>query len=487
MSKRIEKGFIDRLLNGKLLGKRKLGLPVKYNFDLPAYESLFIDKLYFPKNNFDKLIGNVFERCLPGIQYFIWNDQIRWAREHGYTIAEKFFTTFRHSNTITLHALAQMVHPYGYLDMQKKDQFIRKVASLLPGIEAPDWAQQSKRVPDCDYNSLTVPYEATRHIERETTPAPHYNAATYTVINNLFDQRWNVGYSAQRLFYNEDLRGDFYRTGLLSKQEKEQIHGWYNDAQRHSQKDKITSMTDDERVQYEKNVERWDNNFKEFFPEVHNSLKSNHITHKYDEPYYERNMNDIRGSIFTSKWISALEKQTFNDEEINRIHDFFLNNNSHSFFEKIGETIEGNSTYHKFIAELNFPDILKIDRFTVYPPEKQFIDIMDENWGICFDTVDTFRRLYLQMIKNQNSNSNINSLVLEEVYNPLFRLILSKEYKYDVKQTESISLRAIQNGVSVESLEKLCERAKNESLLTSTAVLKQVVDTQIRDIVKQFN
>ena len=311
MTKRIEKSFIDRMINGKLLNKRKLGLAIKYNFESPLYESLFIDKLYFPKNKFDKVICNIYEKMMPGFQYFIWNEQVKWAREYGYTLSEKFLTNFRHSNSITMHALAQMVHPYGYLNAQRRDQFIRKTSSLLPGIEAPEWAQESRRVYDIDLNSAMIPYYATKEVEKESTPSPHYNFSTYNVINNLFDQRWNIGYPSQRLFYNEDLRGDFYRTGILTNEDKKQIHGWYSDSQLHSQKDKIDSMNDDRKVEYERNIARWDNNFKTYYPEIYNNIKENKVLHKYEEAYFERNMNDIRSSIFSSKWLTVMESNQF--------------------------------------------------------------------------------------------------------------------------------------------------------------------------------
>lgn len=488
MTKRIERRFIDRLINEKLLKKRQLGLPLKYNFDKPQRDSLFIDKLLFPKNKLDRLLANCYERIMPGIQYFIWNDQVRWAREHGYTLAESFYTHFRHAHTITMHAMAQMVHPYGYLNAQKRDQFIRKIAVLLPGIQAPDWAQENRRVYDLDYNSFMIPFEATREVEREATPAPHSNQPTYTVIHNLFENRFNFGLNAQRLFFNEELRGDFYKTRSLSKSEKDIIHGWYGpDSQKDSQKDRLEGLSDEQRAEYNRNLERWTNNFKEFYPEVFNTLKKNRILHKYDEPYYERNMNDIRGSIFTSKWISAAEKNAFNNEDLNRLHEFFVNNNSAALFSFTENGIEGNETYKKFVSELKFPDILKIDRFISYPPEKQFYDMLDQNWGISFETVDTYKRLYLQMIKDKNTNAEVNALVLEEVYNPLFRKVLSREFNYDLKQTESFCLKALDNGVSIQKLSELAHASSENVAMTSSASLGNMVKSQVREIVKHLN
>jgi len=38
MSKRIEKGLLDRFFNGYLLGKRKLSKPMKYFYNRPAQD-----------------------------------------------------------------------------------------------------------------------------------------------------------------------------------------------------------------------------------------------------------------------------------------------------------------------------------------------------------------------------------------------------------------------------------------------------------------
>jgi len=471
-------------LNLNLFKKRKLGLAVKYNYDAPTLENRFYDRLIFPKNFFDKLVGSVYEKCLPSIQFFIWNDKIRWARESGYTLTENFFHHFRHANSITMHAIGQMLHPYGLLNAQRRDQMIRRTQVLLPGIEIPDWAQETRRVHDLDYESVMAPFKATNEMNRESTPAPHINFSTFTTVHNIFEGRWQLGYSAQRLYFNEELRGDFYRNGLITDNEKKIIHGWYGDSQSGSQKDRIDGLSDNERAEVLKRMDKWTNNFKKYFPDVYDTVKTNKIYHKYEEPYYERNMNDIRGSIFTSKWIDAIERGVFSEDDQRNIQLSLLEGDNSGFFNITHDSVSGNETYVKFIKEFNLPDVLKLDRISAYPPEKQFIDALDSNWGINFDTVDTYRRLYLQMIKNNNSNSEVNSLVLEEVYNPFFRKVLKNEFKYELKQTESFVLKAIENGATVEKLSLLSNSASESTFISSNANLNRFVYSQIREIVK---
>ena len=195
-------------------------------------------------------------------------------------------------------------------------------------------------------------------------------------------------------------------------------------------------------------------------------------------------MNDIRSTIFTSKWIEALDNRKFSEEDLIKIQSFFLNNDSSSFFETNEEGIQANETYKKFIEELNFPDILSLDRFRAYPPEKQFYDKLDEQWGINFETVDVFRRLYLSMVGSNNYTQEETNLILEEVYNPLFRKFLFMKYDYNLNQDESVVAAALKNGVSIENLQEMSNQAAENVNLTSSANLSKMVYNQIRDILK---
>lgn len=490
MAKRIEKNILDSLINGKLLGKRKLDKAVKYNYDAPRgrTQSTFMDRLYFPKNKFDKLVGNMFERILPGLNYFFYKDEIYYAREHGYTIAEKLYSDFRHLHYKALFAMSQMMHPFGYAEVQRKDAFIRRIYTLMPGIVAPDWAQESKRVPDMDINSLTNFISMKGEVYSESTPHQHFNQTLFTAVQNLANVQWYFGRYAQRMFYNEELRGEIYRYGKLTDSDRNTIHGWYARGQADHQKDRLDGLSEEERQEVLSQKERWDNNFINTFPEYFKEIKYHGVYHKYEEPYFERNMQNIRSSVFTKKWLDALVNKTFSDDEIQEIYHFFLGENIESFFSKNenGE-YEGKAVYNKFVKELEFPDILTLDRLTTYPPEKQFYDLMDNNWGIDFDTVDTYRRHYLNMIKN-NSDVSVNKYVIEEVYNPLFRKIMSEHVgDNNIKQTESYTLKAVEKGVSIEELKDISNKSNSNTILTSSAILDKMVNNVVREVVKSLN
>lgn len=486
MAKRFEKGIIDNLINVKLLGKRKLGLPLKYNYENTAMKKngRLMDMLYFPKTQLDKFVGNVYERCMPGLKFFFWDEQVKWARHHGWTLGEKFFHSFRHAPNIQLHSLAQLVHPWGYLEGQRRDAFERKVDGLIPGMKVPDWAHETRRVKDFDVNSIRVPVESLNMVFAESTPAQHLSRSMYFAPQYFLLQKNAFGYPAQRLFYNEDLRGDFYKNGYKTKEDKDIIHGWYANSQDDSLRDRVECMSEKERVEFEKNKERWDNNFEEFYPELSNKT-FNPCVHKYEEPHFERNMQEIRSGIFASKWIEKVDR--FSGEEIHAIHEFFLNENTEAFFtqESKDDEVQPTELYKKFVKELDFPDFFEIDRFTTYPPEKQFYDLLDSNWGIDFDTVETYKNHYIQLIKN-NPDTEASSLVLEEIYNPLFKSYLKEQLNEDLSQTQSYVLLALEKGKSINELNEAAKGFRENVHITSTQVLDHMVQNQVRKVVKTF-
>jgi len=497
MSKRLEKGIIDSLINSKFLGKRKLGLPLKYYYEtnIMKKNGRFYDMLFFPKTNLEKMLVNTYEKCMPGLKYFFWDEQVKWARHHGWTLGEAFFHNFRHAPNIQLHGMAQLIHPWGWLEGQRRDAFERKVDSLIPGIKVPDWSHETRRVNDLDMNSVRVPIETVQQIYKESTPSQHINRSLYFAAQYFLGQRNVLGFPSQRLFYNEDLRGDFYSNGLKTESDKKIIHGWYADAQQDSFKDRVESMSDTERVEFEKNVDRWDKNWQEFYPEL-SIKKSNAVLHKYEEAHFERNMQDIRSAIFTKKWVD--NSNQFSGDEIQSIYEFFVMENSEAFFtfpanRTIQATLKHNShdeaqpteLYKKFIKVLNFPDFFKIDRFTTYPPEKQFYDLLDTNWNVDFDTVDSYSSQYIQLIKNSH-DSEAASLVKEELFNPHFRSTIKNQYNYNLSETESYVLHAVQNGVSVNELHEVANRSREEVYLTSSIVLDKMINSQVRKVVKTF-
>ena len=112
--------------------------------------------------------------------------------------------------------------------------------------------------------------------------------------------------------------------------------------------------------------------------------------------------------------------------------------------------------------------------------------MLDNNWGINFDAVDSYKKLYLELSKN-NEDPKVTGLIKEEVYNPLFRQLLKEKYGYNLSQTESFVVKAVQNGVSSEELNYIASNARENVLVTNTKVLDNMVNTQIREVIKSMD
>lgn len=487
--RRIESGFFDSIVNKLLLGKRKLGLPTKYYYNnvQDSKNSRLMEMILYPKTRLDRFLFNTIERFMPGMKYFIWDEAVFWAREYGYTLGEKLYHTFRHAPATQMHVLGQAVHPWGWLENQRTDLFIQKTQALIPGFQTPDWAQGHRRSYDLDLNSIRVPQEAMDMVFQESTPSQHINTAgsLYFAAGNLAAESNVLGYPGQRVSYNEDLRGDFYKNGYLTNGDKSIIHGWYANSQGNSQRDRLKNMSESELQEHKECVSRWNKLMEEFRPELKSS-KYNPVGHKYDEQYFERNMQEIRSAVFTDKWIKAID--SLSPEEVQSIHEFFLNGNTEAFFTRATESDEYRPTplYTKFVKLTGFPDITNIDRFITYPPEKQFYDIMDKNWGISFDMVDSYRSRYSTLIKDRIGSEGSN-LVMEEVYNPLYRHLLKEKLKYDLNQNTSYVLEALNKGVKLSELEELSKSARENVFIASNEVLSNMVNSQVRNIVKTFH
>lgn len=485
MAKRLEHGILDRLINKNLLGKRKLGLPVKYHYDLPHRSSRtrIQDMIFFPKNKLEKFLSSIYERCLPGVKFFIWNPIIEASRSCGYTLQEKLFHSWFSSPNAAKVAMAQSIHPWGYLEGQRRDAFYRQTFSLMPGFDLPDWAQETKRHHDMDWNSILTAKDSFREVYRDSTPSPQIEPNYYFAINHYAMQHNILGYPAQRLFYNEDLRGDFYRNGYLTKSEKNIIHGFYGDSQGEHMRDRINGLSEEERVEQEQNAKKWDSLLNEFFPELQNGVR-NPVLHRYEEAYYERNVDDIRSAYFTAKWMKAASE--FTQDEVQKIYEFFLQDNTEAFFiqESAEEEAVPTDLYKKFLEKLDFPDFFEIDRFTTKPPEHQFYDLLDIKWGINFDVVDEFRNKYVRLAGN-NTDSAVTSLIKEEVFNPFFRYIVQN--KYGKSDDKSVVLAAIEQGATIKDLNELSSTARENTYLTNNKTLKQMVDGQVRKVVKTFH
>ncbi len=444
----------------------------------------------FPKNKFQKFVSYAFERSMPTLQYFIWNPMTYHARKSGWTEQEKLYHNFWRGDFMIYHSYAQSMHPLAYNERQRADQFFRRLEDVLPGIEAPEWAQQHRRGVDFDFDGMMNPYRAMETVYQESTPKTHYGTTYPSAISHVGNYRFLLGVWAQRLFFNEDIKGNL-KDGYYTEEQKKNLNSWYSTAEDFNKLNNL-SRTKEQIEEDNKNIEKWIKNFDTFYPEYKN-YKVNAAPAKFREPYFERTVEDIANSIFISKWMNALEKKVFSSNEIQQIYEFFIHQRDDVFWNQSEEDglFKPTELYNKFIKELNLPNVFQLEKYTSKVVEEQYKDLQQINYGINFTTVETFKRQHLKFLsevtdKNISSTDlkQIRSFITEEVYNPLFRQKVAQFAKGAQGSYVVAAYKA--NGTSaLKELETLHAQTKDELHFINRENHNAYV-SRLRNVVKTF-
>jgi len=460
-----------------------------------------MDAIIMPQNKFESIVSNIFERSLPTLTYFTWRVQMLQTREQGFTVQEKFFNHFFKQKNIYFHAYSQQLHPWSYIDRQRADQFFRRVNTLIPGVECPAWAHQNRRVPEVDFQSLFNVAGSYNQVSQESTPSPHYNTPNYFTLQHFFNNRYNFGVYGSRVFFNEQPRGDFNTTGYYSKSDLDMINSWYANDQ-NSYGFKLLGKSNEELAALKSNIERWKKNFEIYFPET-KKMKVEPTSHKFSqEPYFVRNVEELRDKIFTQKYLDALRNNTFNEAEWTQIKEVLLAGVDSHFFERSSQDDQLHATelFKKFTTAFDLPDLFSCTSKSGKLPENQFLDKTELRWNINFHTVftarDTLEKLELQFRHNNKfylelQSSGLSSsdklrvfnqvrlLLSEEVYNPLFVSRLSANTAGNVVSQNINSLDDINRLIEIlnqtkDELRFLNRKSFTEFLVRCRTVLQTV-------------
>jgi hypothetical protein len=456
------------------------------------------DAIIFPKNQLEKVFSNIYERCLPGISYITYKVPMQWFREQGWTMQEAFYFNFFRWENFYYHVFSQNIHPFGYLERQRADAFIRRMNTLLPGIKAPDWAQNWRRMPDMDFDSLSTWDKAIKTAYSDATPMPHANYPIYFSVANYLNVRYQWGWIAQRFFYNEELRGDYLHTGYFSKEDREAMDTFYGNTNGVDFLKK-QSMTKEETEERKKNLEKWKALFEEFYPELKN-LKLNPKSEKIDEPYFERNVKEIRDYMVAESWIKAMESNTFNQEELQKIYEFFLQERTHHFWHLSEEDGKYHATdlYNKFTKALNLPSVFELNKFTAKPIHHQYQDLYEIKNNITPYTVDNFRKIHHTFIKDESYQNLpkdlqkvVNKLISEEVFNPVFRRSIKSGYssiKFDNTKSHVLAVISQSNNhqQDINKLYDAIEESKNQLHFLWSHEVKASFKNRLVEVVKSF-
>jgi len=431
---------------------------------------------------------------MPTIEYLVWRDQVKGARQSGWTIQERYFNNFfRGHKNVYFQAYAQSLHPFGYNERQRGDAFVRRMETLLPGIEAPAWAYNQHRTPDFDLASLQNITNSYQTVIAEATPKPHYNSTDWNNIAHLFNQRWQGGYYAQRLFFNEEIRGDRYNIGPLGEVDRSLMNSWYANSD-NNYLWKMQQYSDDQVSKIKANAEKWIKLLDQHYPEFR-PVNCESVTHKHNEPLYERNISDIRRAVLTEKWVQALESGKFSAEEADEIKSFFFTDNFSSFFvEEANGSVSETALMKKFNAALNLPSVMSLNRFTGEIPEHQYNRQVETKNGINFYTVNQYKKTLVTLTNNDDFRKlaetvkgfSLRTLVAEEVYNPLFKRQLVKKTGSSANNTSLVVETLKANPKELDALVQAFYSTREELALFNAENYERFL-SKVRRVVSTFN
>ncbi len=448
----------------------------------------------FPKTRFEEMYSKVFESMMPTLEYLIWRDQVKMARKSGWTIQERYFNTFfRGYKNVHFHAYAQTLHPFGYLERQRGDAFIRRMETLIPGIEAPAWAFNQHRTPDFDLASLQNITNAYQSVVAESTPKPHYNSTDWNNLAHLFNQRFQGGYYAQRLFFNEEIRGDRYNLGPYGEVDRGLMNSWYANSD-NSYLWKMQQYGDAEATKVRSNAEKWIKLIDQHYPEF-KTVNCESVTHKHNEPLYERSVAEIRKAILTEKWVQAVESGKFTSDEVEEIKNFFYTDNMHSFFtEEADGHMSETALMKKFNTLLNLPSVMSLNRFTGEIPEHQYNTLAETKNGVDFYTVNQYKKTLVSFTNNDDFRKlsesvkgfSLRTLVSEEVYNPLFKRHLVKKSGSSSNNVSFVCEILKTNPKELDNLVQLFHATREELSLFNNENYDRFL-SKVRRVVSTFN
>lgn len=139
----LERSLVDKAINGALLGKRKIGRPIRYNLRTKGKQG-WIELLFNPRNQFELQVSNVMRFMHPYIAFVTYRFHVEKSREIGIRIEDFYCQKFHKEPYFMWHLYAQHFHPESLLERVRDVNFYRRTRTLYKGFKVPEWAQSDK-------------------------------------------------------------------------------------------------------------------------------------------------------------------------------------------------------------------------------------------------------------------------------------------------------------------------------------------------------
>lgn len=216
------------MVHGKLLGKRKLGKPLKPLYQQKMQWNGYLQYMYNPKTFLQTLYSKFSLATFPYLAYFTSRHQFNETKIDGMRFEDTFYQKFWRETFVSWHIYAQNFHPESLLERTRDVHFYRKPDSIFKGWKVPDWAQSSKREGHhIDPYARKIWDKAILEARYEQTPAPQKPESLGPNLLNMMKYTDYAGGNGARIFYNEDPKPTFYRyKGRFEETDKDRLHSF---------------------------------------------------------------------------------------------------------------------------------------------------------------------------------------------------------------------------------------------------------------------
>jgi hypothetical protein len=252
---KLERSFLDKMVNGAFLNKRQIGRPIKYNLRNKGKQG-WMELVFNPRNNMEKYISETLRFIHPYLAFVTYRFHVEKSREIGIRIEDFYCNKFHKEPYIQHHIYAQHFHPDTLLERVREVNFYRRPRTLFKGFKVPDWATAEKTHGwELDAYSRQAWDNAMHDMNSEWTPMQFTGERLEPNILNWFRlEQWGKGNSS-RLFYNEVPKPTWFRYGGHFDQNDKELHSFTHADQEHKFIFGIDTTTTEGREQFKKEWE----------------------------------------------------------------------------------------------------------------------------------------------------------------------------------------------------------------------------------------
>jgi hypothetical protein len=209
---KIERGLLDKMVNGAFLGKRTIGRPIKYNIRTKGAQG-WVELVFNPRNKMEQTVSQALRAIHPYLAFITYKFHVEKSREIGIRVEDFYMHKFHKEPYIMWHIYVQYFHPETLLERVRNVSFYRKPRTLFKGFKVPDWATAENSLGGWETDAFSVQAweNAWADFNAECTPMQFWGERQEPNIIQWFRLEQFGRGASSRLFYNEVPKTTWWR------------------------------------------------------------------------------------------------------------------------------------------------------------------------------------------------------------------------------------------------------------------------------------